>query len=194
MLRRTDGTRRSVAVLSVMTAAALAFGLTACGGSGSKNKDGLGTAAAFSVNDRKQFPMLSGTTLDGSKLDLASFKGKVIVVNIWGSWCDPCQAEAPYLEHANEAYRDKGVQFVGIDTRDNNGQAQAFVKAKQISYPNLVDDGNETLLGQLAGITSLASVPSTLIIDKNGGLAWRALRPVDFNDVSAALDTVLSGK
>jgi len=177
-----------------MTAAALTFGLTACGGSGSKNKDGLGTAAAFSVNDRKQFPMLSGTTLDGSKLDLASFKGKVIVVNIWGSWCDPCQAEAPYLEHANEAYRDKGVQFVGIDTRDNNGQAQAFVKAKQISYPNLVDDGNETLLGQLAGITSLASVPSTLIIDKNGGLAWRALRPVDFNDVSAALDTVLSGK
>ncbi|MEY9861796.1 thiol-disulfide isomerase/thioredoxin [Catenulispora sp. GAS73] len=194
MLRRTDGTRRSVAVLSVMTAAALAFGLTACGGSGSKNKDGLGTAAAFSVNDRKQFPMLSGTTLDGSKLDLSSFKGKVIVVNIWGSWCDPCQAEAPYLEHANEAYRDKGVQFVGIDTRDNTGQAQAFVKAKQISYPNLFDDGNETLLGQLAGITSLASVPSTLIIDKNGGLAWRALRPVDFNDVSAALDTVLSGK
>ncbi|WP_194917409.1 TlpA family protein disulfide reductase [Catenulispora rubra] len=194
MLRRTDGTRRSVAVLSVITAAALAFGLTACGGSGSKNKDGLGTAAAFSVNDRKQFPMLSGTTLDGAKLDLASLKGKVIVVNIWGSWCDPCQAEAPYLEHANEAYRDKGVQFVGIDTRDNNGQAQAFVKAKQISYPNLVDDGNETLLGQLAGITSLASVPSTLIIDKNGGLAWRALRPVDFNDVSAALDTVLSGK
>ncbi len=181
-------------MLSVITAAALAFGLTACGGSGSKNKDGLGTAAAFSVNDRKQFPMLSGTTLDGAKLDLASLKGKVIVVNIWGSWCDPCQAEAPYLEHANEAYRDKGVQFVGIDTRDNNGQAQAFVKAKQISYPNLVDDGNETLLGQLAGITSLASVPSTLIIDKNGGLAWRALRPVDFNDVSAALDTVLSGK
>jgi peroxiredoxin len=83
---------------------------------------------------------------------------------------------------------------VGIDTRDNTGQAQAFVKAKQISYPNLVDDGNETLLTKLAGITSLGSVPSTLIIDKNGDLAWRALRPVDFNDLSAALTTVLSGK
>ena len=194
MLRRTDGTRRSVAVMAAMTAAALTFGLAACGGSAPKNKDGLGTAAAFSVKDRKQFPMLAGTTLDGTKLDMASFKGKVMVVNIWGSWCDPCQAEAPYLEHANEAYRDKGVQFVGIDTRDNVGQAQAFVKAKQISYPNLVDDGNETLLTKLAGITSLASVPSTLIIDKNGDLAWRALRPVTFADVSAALDTVLSGK
>jgi thiol-disulfide isomerase/thioredoxin len=194
MLRRTDGTRRSVAVLSAVTAAALVFSLSACGGSGSKNKDGLGTAVAFSTSDRKPFPMLSGTTLDGSKLDMASFKGKVMVVNIWGSWCDPCQAEAPFLEHANEAFQDKGVQFVGIDTRDNTGQAQAFVKAKQISYPNLVDDGNETLLTKLAGITSLGSVPSTLIIDKNGDLAWRALRPVDFTDLSAALTTVLSGK
>jgi thiol-disulfide isomerase/thioredoxin len=180
-------------VVAAATAATLAFGLAACG-SGSKNKEGLGTAAAFSVKDRKQFPMLSGTTLDGAKLDMNTFKGKVIVVNIWGSWCDPCQAEAPYLEHANEAYRDKGVQFVGIDTRDNTGQAQAFVKDKQISYPNLVDDGNETLLTKLAGITSLGSVPSTLIIDRNGDLAWRALRPVSYNDVSAALDTVLSGK
>jgi thiol-disulfide isomerase/thioredoxin len=179
---------------AAMTAAALTFGLAACGGSGPKNKDGLGTAAAFSVKDRKPFPMLSGSTLDGSKLDMSSYKGKVMVVNIWGSWCDPCQAEAPYLEHANEAYQAKGVQFVGIDTRDNTAQAQAFVKAKQISYPNLVDDGNETLLTKLAGITSLGSVPSTLIIDKNGDLAWRALRPVDYNDLSAALDTVLSGQ
>ncbi|MEY9925886.1 thiol-disulfide isomerase/thioredoxin [Catenulispora sp. GP43] len=194
MLRRTDGTRRSVVVTAAMTAAALALGLAACGGSSPKNKDGLGTAAAFSVKDRKAFPMLSGSTLDGSKLDMASFKGRVMVVNIWGSWCDPCQAEAPYLEHANEAYQAKGVQFVGIDTRDNTAQAQAFVKAKQISYPNLVDDGNETLLTKLAGITSLGSVPSTLIIDKNGDLAWRALRPVNYADLSAALDTVLSGK
>ncbi|MBS2531492.1 TlpA family protein disulfide reductase [Catenulispora sp. NF23] len=193
MLRRTDRTRRSAAV-AVVTAAALAFGLAGCGGSSSKNKDGLGTAAAFSVSDRKPFPMLSGTTLDGSQLDMNSFKGKVIVVNIWGSWCDPCQAEAPYLEHASEAYKDKGVQFVGIDTRDNTGQAQAFVRAKLISYPNLVDGDSESLLTKLAGITSLSSVPSTLIIDQKGDLAWRALRPVTFTDLSAALDTVLSGK
>jgi thiol-disulfide isomerase/thioredoxin len=179
--------------MAAATAATLALGLSACG-SGSKNKDGLGTAVAFSVSDRKPFPMLSGTTLDGTKLDMAAYKGKVMVVNIWGSWCDPCQAEAPYLEHANEAYRDKGVQFVGIDTRDNDGQAKAFVKAKNISYPNLVDDGNETLLSKLAGITSLGSVPSTLIIDRDGKLAWRALLPVDYTTVSAALDTVLSGK
>ncbi|WP_370370762.1 TlpA family protein disulfide reductase [Catenulispora sp. GP43] len=178
--------------VAIASAAALAFSLTACGGSGPKNKEGLGTADAIAVGHRKPVPVLSGTTLDGAKLDLASFKGKVVVLNIWGSWCDSCEAEAPYLEQAYQAFKDKGVQFVGVDTRDNAGQAKAFVKAKQISYPNLFDDDSETLLTKLAGFTSLGFLPSTLIIDKNGDLAWRALRPVDYNDLSAALGPVIA--
>lgn len=194
MLRWTNRTRRSVAVA---TAAALAFGLAACGGSSGakgKNTDGAGTAVAFATDQRKTFPMLSGPTLDGPALDMNTFKGKVIVVNLWGAWCGPCQAEAPYLEHAYEAFKAKGVQFVGIDTRDNVPQAKAFVKDKQISYPNLVDGDDEALLTKLAGITSLGSVPSTLIIDRRGGVAWRALRPVDYTTLAAALDPIISEK
>ncbi|GAA1979939.1 TlpA disulfide reductase family protein [Catenulispora subtropica] len=177
------------------TAAALAFGLAACGGSsGPKNKNGDGTAVAFAVGQRKPFPMLSGTTLDGAKLDLNTFKGKVMVVNLWGSWCPPCQREAPYLEHAYEAYKDKGVQFVGIDTRDDQAQARAFVADKQIGYPNLVDGDDESLLTKLVGITSLQNVPSTIIVDKDGKIAWRALREVTYDEVAAALDTVVTQK
>ena len=178
----------------MVLAAALAFGLAACGGSGPKNTDGYGTMAAVAVSDRKPFPMLSGTTLDGSKLDLNSFKGKVIVVNLWGSWCDSCQAESPYLERAYETYKDKGVQFVGIDTRDNTAQAQAFVKSKQITYPHLVDGDDESLLTKLVGITSLSAVPSTLIVDRQGKLAWRALKPVDYTELAAALDPIVAEK
>lgn len=179
----------------MVTAAALAFGLAACGGSsGAKNKDGAGTAVAFAVDQRKPFPMLSGKTLDGTKLDMNSLKGDVIVVNLWGSWCNPCQAEAPYLEHAYEAFKDKGVQFVGIDTRDNPPQAKAFVKDKQISYPNLVDGDDESLLTKLVGITSLNSVPSTIIVDHKGGVAWRALRPVDYDTLAKALQPIVDEK
>lgn len=179
-----------------MAAAALALGLTAaCGGSsGSKNKDGAGTAVAFPIEKRKPFPMLSGSTLDGTKLDLNTFKGKVLVVNIWGAWCAPCEREAPYLEHAYEAYKDKGVQFVGIDTRDNKPQARAFAEDKQISYPNLFDGDDESLLSQLVGITSLQNVPSTIIVDRDGKVAWRALRGVDYDELAAALDTVVAPK
>jgi thiol-disulfide isomerase/thioredoxin len=173
----------------------LAFGLTACGGSsGPKNKDGDGTAVAFPIDKRKTFPDLTGRTLAGPTLSTSSFKGEVMVVNLWGSWCGPCQAEAPYLERAAETYKDKGVQFVGLNVRDNVPQAKAFVADKQISYPNLVDGDDDTLLPKLVGITSLSNVPSTIIVDRNGRIAWRALRGVDYTELAAALDTVLSQK
>ena len=127
------------------TAITLTFGLAACGGSDSKNKDGLGTTGGFAPKDRKPLPVLSGTTLDGAKLDLSAYKGKVVVMNVWASWCDSCQAEAPYLEHAYEAFKAQGVQFVGIDARDNDGQGQAFVKDQQITYPNLVDGADSEI-------------------------------------------------
>ncbi|GAA2013703.1 hypothetical protein GCM10009839_05660 [Catenulispora yoronensis] len=175
-------------------AAALAFGPAACGGSGPKNKDGDGTAVAFSVGQRKAFPMLSGKTLDGPQLDMNTFKGKVIVVNIWGAWCPPCQREAPYLEHVYEAYKDKGVQVVGIDTRDNVPQARAFAADKQLSYPNLVDGDDGALLSQLVGITSLQNVPSTIVIDRQGKIAWRALREITYTEVAAELDALAAEK
>lgn len=177
------------------TAVALAFGLAACGGSsGPKNKNGDGTAVAFPIEKRKAFPDLTGPTLDGSTLSTSTFKGKVMVVNLWGSWCGPCQAEAPYLEHANEAFKDKGVQFVGLNVRDNPPQAKAFVEDKQISYPNLVDGDDDKLLPKLVGVTSLANVPSTIIVDRDGKIAWRALRAVDYTELAAALDNVLTQK
>lgn len=188
MSRRLEALHRYIAVASV---AALACPLAACS-SGPKNADDLGGIKAFAAKDRKPFPVLSGTTLDGTKLDLSAYKGKVVVMNIWASWCDSCQAEASFLEHTYETYKDKGVQFVGIDARDNDGQGQAFVKDQQITYPNLVDGDDEALLTKLVGITTLSAVPSTLIIDKNGDLAWRALRGIDAADLSSALAPVLA--
>jgi peroxiredoxin len=182
-----QGRRRAVAVAA---AAALMLGASGCGGSAPANKDGLGSAGPIAAGHRKPFPVLAGTTLDGAKLDLASYKGKVVVMNIWAAWCDSCQAEAPALERASEAFKDKGVQFVGVDTRDNTGQAQAFVKDHGIGYPNLADDDKETLLARLAGITSLGAVPSTLIIDRHGDLVWRALRAVTYSDLTAALGPI----
>ncbi|WP_194922758.1 TlpA family protein disulfide reductase [Catenulispora pinisilvae] len=188
MPRRMNSLRRYTAVASV---AALAFTLAACG-SGKKNADNLGSVSTISVKDRKPFPELSGTTLDGTKLDLSAYKGKVVVMNLWASWCDACQAESRYLESTYEAYKDKGVQFVGIDARDDSGQGQAFVKDQQITYPSLVDGDDGSLLAKLVGITSLAALPSTLIIDKNGDLAWRALRGIDSAELSAALGPVVA--
>jgi thiol-disulfide isomerase/thioredoxin len=191
--RRRSG-RRATALAAVVAATAL--GLSACGGSssGGKNTDGLGKVTAFAPADRKAFPTLSGPTLDGSTLDMASLKGKVIVLNVWASWCGPCEQETPYLERVYEQNKDKGVAFVGIDTRDNDAQAKAFVAQKQVQYPHLVDGADEKLLAKLVGIVPLQGVPTTVIIDRSGKVAWRDTLAVDSKTLSAGLDPIVAEK
>jgi thiol-disulfide isomerase/thioredoxin len=200
MLRRTERTStsrtrtpRPAAGLAALAAAAVALTLSACGGS-SKNPDGLGGVKTFAVGQRTAFPALSGQTIDGGSLDMASLKGRVTVVNIWGSWCGPCKKEMPYLEHAYEANKAAGVAFVGINTRDIMSQAAAFATQEQVSYPSLFDDQDETLLGKLAGIVPLQGVPSTIILDRDGRVAWRKTGEIDYDMLAAGLAPIVAGK
>ena len=80
---------------------------------------------------------LRGQTIDGRTLDLASQKGHAVVLNVWGSWCAPCQKEAPALEKASQELKPKGVSFIGINTRENGNKeaAAAFQRAYGITYP-----------------------------------------------------------
>lgn len=181
---------RRATALATVAAAAVALTLSACGGS--KNPDGLGGVKTYKAGQRAAFPDLAGATIDGGTLDTASFKGHVTVVNIWGSWCGPCQAEMPYLEHAYEADKAAGVEFVGINTRDDKAQAAAFAAQKQVTYPSLFDDQNETLLGKLAGIVPLQAVPATIIIDKHGDVAWRKTGAVDYDTLAAGLAPIVA--
>ena len=76
---------------------------------------GGGVITTYAVGHRKAAPEISGTDLDGKPLDLAQFKGQVIVLNFWASWCPPCRAEAPALQAVSSETKSLGVQFVGVD-------------------------------------------------------------------------------
>ncbi|GAA4944416.1 TlpA disulfide reductase family protein [Streptomyces heliomycini] len=128
-------------------AAAAALLVSACGSGGTSGgggdthfvtgTDGVSTVAA---GERVAAPELSGKTLEGEPLDVADHKGKVVVLNIWGSWCNPCRAEAKYFAKVSKEYADRDVQFVGINTRDGSTTAAlAFEKDFGIPYPSLYD-------------------------------------------------------
>jgi len=146
--------------------------LTSCASSTGNKKNentfvsGNGSAVVIKESDRKPAPEISGQILDGTQLKLSS--GKVVVLNVWASWCSPCRAEAPTLQDFSTKNSD--IQFVGILTRDNLSAAQAFVNRFKITYPSFVDD---SLIAKFRGTLPANAIPTTLVIDAKGRVAAR---------------------
>ena len=152
---------------------------------------GDGSLVLLPVSQRKPAPEISGTTLDGSTFTLADQRGKVVALNVWASWCAPCRAEAPTLEEASREFADQGVQFIGLDTRDSDAAARAFVDRFDITYPSLVDrDGRLQL--SFADSLPPQAIPSTVIIDKQGRVAARALGAVSISDLRGLIEPLLA--
>ncbi|MGW4435801.1 TlpA family protein disulfide reductase [Streptomyces sp. NPDC004596] len=194
-------TRSRTVLLSAMAAVA-ALTLSACGnggtsgGGGNTNfvtgNNGIDTAAK---GKRSAAPDLSGRTLDGKNLDIADYKGKVVVVNVWGSWCGPCREEAQYFSKVSKAYEGKGVQFVGINTRDTSTTpALAFEREHGIGYPSLYDPTGKLMLRFKKGTLNPQLIPSTLVIDKDGKVAARALEALDDTALLKMLKPVVAEK
>ena len=166
-----------VASLSALLSGGLLAGCSNhIGGSGNQGYvSGQGIITSVAAADRKVPGAVEGTTLDGDRVALSDFRGKVVVVNVWGSWCGECAGEAPMLTKAARDLKSKGVEFLGIDSRDSSKQnPQAFVRRFETPYPSLYDQGGRTLLA-FRGTLTPNSVPSTIIIDKQGRVAGSVL-------------------
>ena len=169
--------RRRTRVAAVVASAVLGLSLAGCsradtGGSGDQGfVAGKGIITTLGVAQRKQPGTVEGTTLRGRHVSLADYRGKVVVVNVWGSWCPPCRAEAPMLADAARAMRHRGVVFLGIDSRNpEKAGPRAFVRHYKIPYDSIYDPDGQTLLA-FHGTLPPNSIPSTVVIDRQGRVA-----------------------
>lgn len=129
----------------------------------------VGSDGLLPVAERPPAPALSGTTLDGEPLDLATMRGQVVVLNFWASWCPPCRAEAPNLIEVAEATEDEGVQFVGVNVKNAKDEALAFERKQGVPYPSLHDQPG-VLLTRFRKIVPQVP-PTTLVLDRQGRIA-----------------------
>jgi thiol-disulfide isomerase/thioredoxin len=161
---------------------------------GQNYQAGDGSITILAPDQRKAPGELRGTTIDGQQVDLASYRGNVVVLNVWGSWCGPCQKEAPALQAASEALAPKGVRFLGINIREdgNKARAAAFERAYGITYPSLFDSAGYLLA--LRGVVAANAVPSTVVVDAQGRIAARISGATTKDTLVDLVDDVISDK
>jgi thiol-disulfide isomerase/thioredoxin len=179
--RRPAGAGRGVAAAALAVASALAVaGCTGGVAASTPASNGQSFVAGnpgttvFKSGTGPVAPSVSGPAVGGGKLALTAYRGHVVVLNFWGSWCTPCREEAPGLAALATHFKASGVRFLGIDIRDSAPSAEAFMSNFRISYPSL-DDPSDNLALDFRNTVPPAGIPTTLVISRSGRITARVI-------------------
>jgi peroxiredoxin len=176
--------RLAVVLVSVVAAGALA----ACADDGWEKSCVTNEQLVIECAPDRRPPAgdVTGELLGGGTYSVAQDRGKVVVVNFWGSWCAPCRAEADDLEKTYQAMKSRGVTFVGVNSRDGRDAAKAFEKGR-VTYPSIFDPSNRVALQ--FDVTQV-STPSTLILDREGRIAVALRRATTVDELQPLVERV----
>ncbi len=152
---------------------------------------GDGSTRTWAPDDRGAPVALSGSDFTGAAVDVAGWRGDVVVLNTWYAACPPCRAEAPDLVALATDYADDGVRLLGINGTDDAGTAQAFERTFEIPYPSLADTDGQAVAA-LQGSVPLQAVPTTVVLDREGRVAARVLGLAEGSVLRAMVDDVLA--
>lgn len=135
---------------------------------------GDGSVSEYAEGQRSEPLTFSGTLLDGTQVSAQSLRGEVAVLNFWYAACAPCREEAPDLEALYQEFKPQGVEFFGVNIRDEKATAESFIRSFNLTFPSFLDKDSAVLLS-VASFVPPAAVPTTLVLDREGRVASRIL-------------------
>lgn len=174
--------------MAIGMSTAMALAVTACG----RDQPPTPGTQAIAVADRGEAFTLTGPVLGdpGTTLDLADYRGQVVVLNAWATWCEPCRSEIPALVDLDAATDDAEVAIVGLNVSDQEASAVAFTEDFGMAYPSIADaDGR--LLPEVPGVPPRA-LPSTVVLDRDGRVAVRVVGELDPATFPGLVDAVVN--
>jgi cytochrome c biogenesis protein CcmG/thiol:disulfide interchange protein DsbE len=173
-----------IAVIFVALAllALLAYGLA-------QTEPDRGVESALESGEPEQASEFTLPTLDGdAERSLADYRGQVVVLNFWASWCPPCRDESPLLESWQRRIARRGGLVLGVDVQDLTGDAQDFIEKYDLSYPMLKDRDGEVMAEY-----GVAQLPETFVIDRDGSVTAVRRGAVDEKFMEAEVAPLLRG-
>jgi peroxiredoxin len=164
----------------------LACGLLLAGLTGAARADQAALAPLLKTLDLRDYtyrtapPRFSGTTVDARPLSIAEYRGSVIILNFWASWCLECRPEMPVLERLQREFSSRGLVIIGINTREKKEAARRYAKELDLTFPLVLDwDGK---INALYGVVGL---PTTFVIGRDGRAVGFAVGPRQWESVPA---------
>jgi cytochrome c biogenesis protein CcmG, thiol:disulfide interchange protein DsbE len=158
----------AVGLAVIALVALLIYGVTSAGPSRTLDSQ-------LARGEKPPAPALQLTSLsNGKRASLADYKGKVVLLNVWASWCGPCKSESPLLQRWHERMQPLGGTVLGLDTLDIKGDALGFIKRHKLTYPQL-NDRDGTSIKKLG----TAQYPESFVVDKSGRITALQRGPVD---------------
>jgi peroxiredoxin len=126
-----------------------------------------GQAELTAAKDRRTAPDFTLADAQGANIRLSDYKGKVVLLNFWATWCGPCQVEIPWFEEFERKYKDRGFTVLGVSVDEDGWKAvKPYVAQKRMNYPVVL--GNEKVSDSYGGVDS---IPTTLMVDRDGRIA-----------------------
>ena len=182
--------RGLMSLATLLTCVLAACGQTGDVGKGSGYVYADAATALLKAAERRAMPMsLPSRTLTGTATP--AIAGKVVLLNVWASWCGPCRRESTALQRVADDLRKSGVVVIGINTRDQDAAARAYVNRFKLTYASVVDRDGSTFLGGFAGIVPKVYTPTSIVLDAKGRVAGWALGEASYSRLRGLLDPLV---